>query len=197
MHPFDIVIYILAIILMILGIKRGLIDEVTRLSGIIAGFVCSLLFYHQIVPLFDPLHLPPQVSTACAFVAVFVAVFFIVLIIGMFIKKTVQLTMLGWVDRLCGGCLGLIKTFFVGWVAVIALSSIPLVNTSEIFSESKVFNLFHSISPTLQAEVAQRGKAALDEISNRAMLPQKLHDTAIQTQQPSTKDSTKHHVHHK
>ena len=197
MHPFDIVIYILAVILIILGIKRGLIDEITRLSGIIAGFVCALLFYRHIAPWFDSLHLPPQVSTACAFVAVFIAVFFIVLILGMFIKKTVRLTMLGWVDRLCGGCLGLIKTFFIGWVAVIALSSIPLINTSEIFSESNVFNLFHSISPTLQAEVTQRGKAALDELSNHTILQQKPHDTTMHMQPSSTKDSTKHHVHHK
>jgi membrane protein required for colicin V production len=196
MHPFDIVFSILAGILFILGIKHGLIDEITRLSGIVAGFMCALIFYHAIVPWFAPLHLPPQVSTACAFVGIFVAVFFVVLIVGMFIKKTVKLTMLTWVDRLCGGFLGVAKVFFMGWVAVIALSSIPLVNTSEVFSDSKVFNFFHSISPTLQAEVTQRGKQVLDEINIRNIISQKPRDSVSPAQQPLTKDSIKRHVHH-
>jgi len=198
MHAFDIIFYVITAIFIILGLKRGLIDEITRLSAIVAGFVCALLLYRQIVPWFDTLHLLPQVSTACAFIALFVAAFFLVLIIGIFIKKTVRLTMLGWVDRLCGGCLGLVKAFFIGWVIVIALSSIPFINCSDCFSGSKVFTLLHAISPSLQATVTQRGKQVIQEINDRNILLKAAHHApaAEDSAQPLSKNTHKRYVHH-
>jgi len=196
MHIFDIAFIVLAAILIVLGIKRGLIDEVTRLLAVVAGFVCALLFYRNVAQWINTMGLPQQIVTAVSFITLFIAFFMVVLILGTFIKKAARLALLGWIDRLCGGCLGLVKTFFFGWIAVIALSSIPFVNNSDCCAHSRVFSLLHAISPSLQATITQHGSHVLENIQEYTR-PQTTHsDSANEsTSQPLSKDTHNRHVH--
>jgi membrane protein required for colicin V production len=197
MHIFDIIFIVFAAILIVLGIKRGLIDEVTRLSAVVVGFVGALLFYRNVAQWVNTMGLPEQLVTAVSFITLFIAVFMVILILGTFIKKAARLALLGWIDRLCGGCLGLVKAFFFGWIVVIALSSIPFVDSSDCCENSRVFSLLHAISPSLQATITQHGNNVVKNIQEHTQPPATDSVPVSETpSQPLSKDQHNRHVHH-
>jgi membrane protein required for colicin V production len=158
MHAFDIIFGLIAAIFVIVGIRRGFIDEVMRLVAVVAGFICGLLFYRQLAPKLDFLALSPNVTGVIAFLAVFFACVIAIFLVGKIIKKVVTLTMLGWLDRLCGGAVGAVKAFFFGWVFVIAVSALPGASAAPFFRDSPVFSFFVAISPTLKTQVLRGAK---------------------------------------
>jgi uncharacterized membrane protein required for colicin V production len=68
----------------------------------------------------------------------------------MLIKKIVHLTVLGWIDRLCGGVLGFVKVFFIVWIVVITATSLPASRVRAWFEPSKCYSFFTAISPVLR-----------------------------------------------
>jgi membrane protein required for colicin V production len=156
MHWFDVVFGVITCILVILGIKRGFIDEVMRLASIVIGFIFALLFYRQFIPRLAFLSLSPQVAVICSFIVIFIGVALAVIVIGKLIKKVIRLTMLGWLDMLCGACIGAIKAFFLGWIFIISVSALPMTSLPRSFKGSSVYSFFTAISPTLKSEVLKR-----------------------------------------
>jgi uncharacterized membrane protein required for colicin V production len=98
------------------------------------------------------LHLPGSVLSVISFMAVFLACMLAIILLGFFIKKIVHLTVLGWVDRLCGGMLGFVKVFFLVWIIVMAIASLPFEGIKNWFKPARTYSMFVSISPKLRAE---------------------------------------------
>jgi len=158
MHAFDIVFCLFAAIFIIVGIRRGFIEEVVRLIALVAGFLCGLLLYRQLVPKLSFLSLPPHVAGVVAFLCIFFACTIVLLLLGKIIKKIISLTMLGWLDRLGGGCIGAVKTAVIGWIFVIAATSLPMFCNAKFFRDSRVFSFFVTISPGLKAQVLRHAQ---------------------------------------
>ncbi len=156
MHIFDIVFGAAAVILVFLGIRRGFIDEVMRLTAIVIGFIGALALYRTIVPKLSFLSLSPAIATVVSFVLVFFCIALGIVCVGKLLKKMVRLTMMGWLDRLCGACIGGIKAFFLGWIFVITVSSIPVAVVHLFFKNSHAYAFFVAISPALKAKVIER-----------------------------------------
>ncbi len=166
MHTFDIIFGIVAAALVFLGIRRGLIEEIMRLAAIIVGFLCALLFYKQLVSHLSFLPLPSHGAVIVSFLVIFLCVVLAMVLIGKLIRKIINLTMLGWVDKLCGACIGGIKAIFIGWIFVIIISSIPFLGRHSFFKGSCFYSFFTTISPVLKTQVLQRVPQPKDALSN-------------------------------
>ncbi len=151
MHLFDIVCGCVALIFIILGVKRGLVEEVVRVAAVVGGFFAALSLYRQGAVYLRFLRLSDTVLSIIAFLLIFLVCLLAITLLGMVIKKIVHLTVLGWADRLCGGLLGFVKVFFIVWIVVIAIASLPLDRVRNWFKPSKSYAFFVAISPVLRA----------------------------------------------
>ena len=152
MHVFDIICAGLACIFILMGIYRGFVEEVIRLVAVVAAFFAAMSLYRPLAERMKFLHLSGSLLSVIAFLAIFLACVLAIVVLGMLIKKVVHLTVLGWVDRLCGGVLGFVKIFFLAWIIVIIISSLPFDRIKNWFKPSKSYSFFTEISPRLRAE---------------------------------------------
>jgi hypothetical protein len=64
---------------------------------------------------------------------------------------------MGWLDRLCGACIGALKVFFCGWIFILIISSLPIAVVHHFFKDSRAYVFFVAISPVLKAKAAPAG----------------------------------------
>jgi membrane protein required for colicin V production len=165
MHAFDIIFGAIVFVLVFLGIRRGFIEEVMRLAAIVIGFIGALALYRQFIPKLSFLSLPTHFATIASFLIIFFCVAFGIIFIGKLFKKMIKLTMMGWLDRLCGACLGGLKAFFVGWIFVIIVSSIPIAAAHHFFKDSRTYAFFDAISPALKTQALTAAASAKGALS--------------------------------
>lgn len=152
MHLFDIICACIALIFIILGIKRGFVEEVIRVVAVVGAFFSALSLYRRGENYVRFLHVSDTILSILSFLVIFLACLLAIALLGILIKKIVHLTVLGWVDRLCGGILGFVKVFFIVWIVVITVSSLPFDHVKNWFKPSKSYSFFVTISPALRAQ---------------------------------------------
>jgi membrane protein required for colicin V production len=150
MHPFDIIAAAVAIIFVIMGLYRGFVEEALRLIGIVAAFFTGLALYRQLAVHLTFLKLSGAIVSIISFILIFLATLLALILLGMLAKKIIHLTVLGWVDRLCGGVLGFLKIFFIAWMIVIVVASLPFAKIKHWLAPSRAYAFFIAISPTLK-----------------------------------------------
>ncbi len=150
MHTFDIIAAAVAIIFVIIGLYRGFVEEAIRLIGIVAAFFTGLALYRALAVHLTFLKLSGAVLSVISFFVIFLAALLVIILLGMLLKKVIHLTVLGWIDRLCGGVIGFLKVFFFIWIVVIAIASLPFSKIRRWFEPSKTYSFFMAISPTLK-----------------------------------------------
>jgi membrane protein required for colicin V production len=150
MHVFDIITAALALLFVIVGLYRGFVEEALRLIGIVAAFFTGLALYRVMATHLTFLKLSGAVLSVVSFLIIFCAALLVIILLGMLVKKIIHLTVLGWVDRLCGGVLGFLKAFFLVWIAVTVIASLPFGAIRRWFEPSKSYSFFMAISPTLK-----------------------------------------------
>jgi len=170
-HVFDIIAAAGALIFVILGFKRGFVEEIIRLVGIVAAFFLGLGFYRKLAALLTFVKLPGSVVAVISFLLIFIVALLLILLLSIVIKKIVHLTVLGWVDRICGGVLGFIKMFFIVWVVVIVVASLPLDGMKNWFKTAKTYSFFSTISPALKLHGLLPENGPVQNILNANPLP--------------------------
>jgi membrane protein required for colicin V production len=109
MNWLDIILIIGLAVSVIMGIQAGLIKVAFTLAGGIIGVV---LAGHYSDGLADKLSFIPDYGTAgiIAFVIIVIATIVVAMIIGTIVKKFVRiLPLVGWLDKLGGGIIGLLS----------------------------------------------------------------------------------------
>ena len=107
MNWFDAVLIVVLIISTLLGVWRGLISMLLPLIGLILGIYVAGKYYSTVggwLPIDNPQH-----AEWAAYAIIVIAFLIIFGIIAFFVRKFVHWTLLGWVDRLLGGILGLVS----------------------------------------------------------------------------------------
>jgi len=111
MNWLDILILVVLGILTFWGLKQGLIKAVVLLLATVLAIVLAGIFQD---PLADALDFIDNESAAniIAFAILLVGIFIVCYILGSIARRILQMTFLGWVDRLGGAFLG----FLMGWL---------------------------------------------------------------------------------
>lgn len=119
MNWLDIVLAIVLVIGVVLGVKAGLIKMVVSLAGLILAIFLAGRFY---VRLGEAMTFIPteQAARVVAYVIIFFVVMIIAAIIAWLLTKFVSAILLGWINRLVGGIVGLlVGAIFCGAILAI------------------------------------------------------------------------------
>lgn len=120
----DIIIIVIVLALLIHGIIIGLIRGFFDIIGIILGYIVAV-FYSATI----------GIPRLLAFLLIFIVVVVIVSIIGRIISRLIHITPLGFVDRILGGILGVLKGFVICFVFLLVLLIIKKENVTLYRSE--------------------------------------------------------------
>lgn len=139
----------------LLGLWRGLVQEVLSLAGWVAAFYLA-----QIYAPFAAARLPMSGSSdmlkhAAGFVAVFIAVLIATVLVSWVIKKLVSAVGLGPLDRLLGGLFGLLRGGVLLLAVTVVVGMTPL-RESDAWQQAQgtgwLQQLLHLLKPVLPAD---------------------------------------------
>ena len=156
MHAFDVFFLVIAVVLVSIGVWHGMVAELFRLLAIAGAFLSAAWFHRALAGRLTMLGGNTTIKSVVAFMVIFLAVLALVLLIGWGVRKAVQMTPLGIVDRLGGGVLGLLKTAVLAWMVCTLVGLLPssriqaAVDTSRtylLFRHSALNSLIPSLSP--------------------------------------------------
>jgi membrane protein required for colicin V production len=123
MNGLDIAILCILGFTLIRGIMTGLVQSVSGVIGAVAGFYGAYFYYPVLAKFLGKWVEPGSVLNIASFFVIFCAVVIVVTIIGRLLKWVMKIVFLGWVDKLGGGLIGLLKGGIIVAVLVIALTS--------------------------------------------------------------------------
>lgn len=114
---------------------KGFTEQVIALVSIIAGTWAAFKFTKMTCAMLMPyLHISEQVLNVIVFILMILAVIIVLHLAGRLIKSSIQLVMLGWLDRLLGAVFSLIKAALVIGILIILFNT--LNTTFNIVPES-------------------------------------------------------------
>ena len=119
MNWLDILILICLAAALIGGLKTGIVRGVVNLAGIILGIFLAGMYYETVGGWLGFISNENAARTV-AFVAIIVVVMVLAGLVGALLHKILSSIMLGWLDHLIGGILGLLIGA-VAWGAMLAI----------------------------------------------------------------------------
>ena len=135
MSKIDIVLIIILVVGAVAGYKKGFLSELFTLLGIILGVLAGFKLMGAAMLLLDEHYdINEKVLPYAAFGVVFLIVVIGVTLLGKVFKSSLEKTVLGSVDKLAGGLLGILKTAFMLSVLIWITSSLN-INVPDRFAE--------------------------------------------------------------
>ena len=117
------VIVVILCYCLIRGIFRGLVKEIASIIGVLAGFCAAYTYYPLIAkPLARWISNTPYLNIL-SFMIIFCFIFILISMLGIIIKYLLNISFLGWVDRICGAGFGIIKGILIVAIMLISLTA--------------------------------------------------------------------------
>ncbi len=135
MNFFDILIITILSYGLIRGIFRGVIREVSAIVGVLGGFYAAYSYYPRVSNLLSAWISNVAYRNILSYLILFSAVVIVVNILAVVIKYLLNIAFLGWVDRICGALVGMLKGGLVICVLFIALTAF-LPKDSDLIKKS-------------------------------------------------------------
>jgi len=102
----DIVIIVILVISAWGGMRRGLIEMVLGLAGVVVGIILAGKYSTQVG---DWLNISsPDMAHIVAFIIILLVTILVFYLIAKILNKIASITLLGWFNRLCGAILGVL-----------------------------------------------------------------------------------------
>jgi len=158
MQTFSAVDWILLAVLglsLLLGVWRGIVQEVLSLAGWVVAFYVSQL-YAPLAAAWLPMEGSSQMLRyAAGFVVVFIAVLVATVLVSWVLKKLVSAVGLGPLDRLLGSVFGLLRGVVILLAATVIVGMTPMRET-EAWRQAQgaqwLQQLLHVLKPVLPAD---------------------------------------------
>ena len=130
------------------GLRKGLILEVFKLIGMFGGFLAAAKYFSAgtgiLIKQFD---MGPNVAAGVSFLLIFVLVAGTARFIAGAIKKMMEISMLGWVDKGGGALFGALKASFIISSVLLVISFIPGDFSKNLEKKSKFYTPMKGIAP--------------------------------------------------
>ena len=111
---------------MLLGLWRGLVQEVLSLAGWVAAFFVAQIYAPQAAAWLPMEGSSQMLRYAAGFVTVFIAVLIATVLVSWVVKKLVSAVGLGPLDRLLGSMFGLLRGMVVLLAVTVVVGMTPL-----------------------------------------------------------------------
>jgi len=132
MNPLDMIIISVLCFCLVRGFFRGLVKELSSIIGVFAGFYAAYTYYSVLAGYMSKWISGFQHTNIICFLIIFLTVFITISILGLFLKYILNISFLGWADRICGTCFGFIKGILVVSVLLLVLTTFLKQNGSFI-----------------------------------------------------------------
>lgn len=143
MEIIDIVIAVLLVVGLVSGLRDGLVKQVAALVGLIAGLLVGKALYVSVGDwLMSVFSLSDRVAYLTAFILILIVVPLLFSLVGWLVSKILRAICLGWLNRLLGGLVGVVKyAIFVG----VIITAIELFDHTDtlISEENKSASIFY------------------------------------------------------
>jgi membrane protein required for colicin V production len=122
MNSFDIVLLVLACVLVLVGVIKGLVRILIGLAALIAAFALAARYHDPLAERLSGLEFGEEPLKLLAYVMIFLGVMLAGAVTAFLVRKLLKAAMLSWADRLAGATLGLVAAMLTA-----ALLILPLV----------------------------------------------------------------------
>jgi membrane protein required for colicin V production len=127
-NPIDLFIITTVLISVILGLWKGFMRSLTALTGLVAGFIVAGKYYPEVqVYIYKISSLNPQIAMIISMLVLFVMVQAVFVLIRKLLDALIDITHLGWLDRVMGALMGA----SAGFVIVASLVQLLVVTAPE------------------------------------------------------------------
>ncbi len=142
MQTIDIIISVLLVIGLLTGVRDGLVKQVAGLAGIIGGLLLGRMFYLPAGEwLGSALGISVEAAHITAFILILIIVPLLLSLVGWLVSKLLSAICLGWVNRLLGGLVGILKMLLFAGVVITGIELFDKHDTlvSEQKKEASIF----------------------------------------------------------
>ena len=139
--PPDILILIILGFFTFSGFKNGFIKEAARIVGMGFGFFAAHNFHDDLMPFLEVHISNPNILTVVSYLGVFCITLVIINTLAMVLQKFFELILLGWLNRLLGTLLGLIKGIFVVSIIIFILEIAPTEIREKLQQDSELYKI--------------------------------------------------------
>jgi len=154
MNPFDILIIAIMGYSLIRGLFRGLVKEVSSVIGVFGGFYAAYTYYQTLAGLLSSLIQDISYLNILSFLIIFCGVLIVVSMLGIIIKYLMNISFLGWIDRIGGVVFGLAKGILI--VSVLFISLTAFLPKGSAFIKNSVLAPHVSWTSEKMAKVVSR-----------------------------------------
>jgi membrane protein required for colicin V production len=115
MNLYDIIILIVALLGLIDGLRKGLIQTIGAIAGVICGIFAAKALSYLLTPYISQLFesANPKVLQVVSFIVLFVLTVILFHFVALLLSKLVKMVMLGWLNRIAGGLFAVVLYLFV------------------------------------------------------------------------------------
>lgn len=108
----------------VFGLVKGMFRLLATLAGLVLGIYFARILYHSVAGFLSSVfHLSAKIASPLAFFLLFVAIMLILYLLGRMLTRMSKAVALSWLNRLCGGALGLLQVALVLGVFINLYSS--------------------------------------------------------------------------
>lgn len=150
MTALDIILLICFLPAIYTGLKHGLIHQLVGIAIVVLSIWLGTHFSAIVAgKLADFLHLSELGLKIAAFAVIFIATFVVLKVLGALLEKAVKLVMLGWVNRILGIALAVVKYGLVICLVIMMFDSINSLTglvKSETLEPCVVYNFLKDLA---------------------------------------------------
>jgi membrane protein required for colicin V production len=132
---FDIVVAFLFLIFFLRGAWIGFVRQLAAFFALVGGYYLAGQYADRILPWTERFVDSPKVTFLVSFAILFIAAAIVFTLIGKVLHRFLQITLLGWLDRISGIALGGVKAAVVASLLYMFLAS-SLSTTNDLLRKS-------------------------------------------------------------
>ena len=106
---YDFLVMGLLLLLIGRGLWLGFLKQVIGLIALYLGYIVASQYHDRLFPFLRDFSENPKVIFFCSYALLFVVAYLLAVLLGKALHFVIQITMVGWFDRLLGGVLGFAK----------------------------------------------------------------------------------------
>lgn len=108
MNGFDVFLLVLACLLVLVGVVKGIVRILIGVGALVAAFALAAYYHQPLATRLGVLDVPDGILRLIAYGLIFIAVMLTGGVLAYLMRKLLKATMLSWADRTAGAVVGLI-----------------------------------------------------------------------------------------
>ena len=149
---FDLAVVLLVLVFILRGAWIGFMRQLAAFFALVGSYFIAAQYAAQFLPLTGKFVTNPKFTFLAGFAVLFLVSALVFSFLGKVLHRVMQISMLGWFDRLLGVALGGVKAFVAASLLFMILAS-SLSATNELLSKSKSALYLKKGSAVLQAVI--------------------------------------------